>query len=107
VADTLVLVQSGERLAIRSAATSEGERTFAVADASFPIQMSATVLPESWYDVAQFRMHARTVVALIVIFGDDLPVGCHIIGDPARAAEFGERVSCDSLGNGAELSAQI
>ena len=50
-------------------------------NASFPIELRATLLAERRHYFAQFRMKATAVVALVVIFDYGFPVGLYVVAN--------------------------
>src|SRR4051812_14983133 len=48
-------------------------------------------------------MHGAAVVALVVVLGDDLPIGGDLIRDASPDDELIQRIAVDPRGNGAEL----
>jgi hypothetical protein len=57
-----------------------------------------------WNESAEFRVYGAAVVALVVILGDDLPVGLDLIGEADTGDEICQRVSPDPIRDLAELS---
>src|SRR4029450_10158355 len=74
VAGALVVVEAGERRAVALAAGGEGPGALAVGDAPVPVQPGPAAL-ERGHDPAQLGVDAGAVVALVVVLGDQLPVG--------------------------------
>ncbi len=106
VADLLVVVEAGERRAIRAAGHGERERALGLGHAVVPVEVAAALLLERRHDAAQLRVHARAVVALVVVLDDDLPVGADVVDDPAGGPQVRERVARDAPGDPAQLGRQ-
>ena len=97
----LVLAEAGERRAPRGAAPGERGRTRPVRDPRVPVEPAAAVL-ERGDHLAQLRVHGATVVALVVVLDDHLPVGEDLVGDASRHAELLQRIVPRSFRDGPE-----
>ena len=75
-------------------------------DAGFPIETAAAALPERGHDLAELRVHACTVVTLVVVLEDDFPVGLDRVIDPMPDSQFGQRVALQTPRDFAEHIAQ-
>ena len=84
--------EAGEGRATGGAVPGIGERALAVRDAGLPIKVDAAALAEGGDDRGELRMDAGTVIALVVVFEDQLPVGLELVADALRSHEIGERV---------------
>src|SRR5262249_50768072 len=107
VASLLLLAQCGERCAVGGAAAGEGERTLAVVNALVPIKVRAAILAKRRYHFAQLGMHARTVVALVVVFHDDLPVGGDNVSQLARTTQLRQWIALYSIRNRPKLTCEV
>ncbi len=87
-----------ERGAIRSARGGKGVGTLPLGNAIFPIQ-SITAALECRHDMAEFWVNRTAVIALIIVFNDDLPIGGHFIGQRRANSQIGKRVVFQSLGS--------
>ena len=88
VAGALRLVQAGQRRPGRGAAQREGPGPLAVRDAVLPRQAGAAA-GERRDQPAQLGVDRPAVVALVVVLGDDLPVGRR----RRRTGEAGDQVA--------------
>ena len=103
VADLLVVVEARERRAVRPPRHRERERALRLGHAVVPVEVAAALLLERRHDAAQLRVHARAVVALVVVLDDDLPVGPDVVDDPPDRPQVRQRVARDAPGDLAEL----
>ena len=71
-----------------------------------PVERRAAAHAKRRHDIAELRMHWSAVVALVVVLGDHLPVGGHVIGDRPADDELVEREALDSIGDRPELVGQ-
>ena len=105
VAGALVVVQARERRPVALAGGGEGPGALPVGDAPFPVQPGPAAL-ERRHDPAQLGMDPGAVVALVVVLGDQLPVGPHPVGEPPPDGQRLQRVARQPLGHRAELVGQ-
>src|ERR1700676_74510 len=76
-----VIVQTGEGAPDGGSARGERIRSFAVRNAAGPVQIGAAGFTEGRHDCAQFRMYAAAVIALVVVFTEDLPIRVNLVAD--------------------------
>src|SRR5215472_2236689 len=103
MAHAFVVAQSRERRAATRAAFAERPSAVAMRNTALPIQSAAAAMFESRHDATELRMHAGAVIALVVVFEDDLPVGGNVVTNRLRRSQFRERIACDALRNRTEL----
>ena len=96
VADFLIFIQSGKRLPGRRSRSSKRICAFAVRNAALPVQAEAPSALEVGHDLAEFRMNAAAVVALVVVFENQLPVGSDIVKLLKRRALAPEGIKCSA-----------
>src|ERR1700682_952093 len=65
-------------------------------NSSIPIQLTPALIAECRHDLAQFRMHSATVVTLVIVFHDYLPVCLNVVGDLHGSAKVTEWIALHS-----------
>ena len=105
VAGALVVVQAGERRPVAAAGGREGPGALAVRDAPVPVQPGSAAL-ERRHDPTELGVDAGAVVALVVVLGDQLPVGPDLVVEPAPDRQRLQGVAAQPLGHRAELVGQ-
>jgi len=88
--------------------TAGGERIGAIPmwNPTLPLQLPAAVAPESRNHIAELRMHAAAVIALVVVLDDDLPVRRHVVANRVTHTQPRQRIAMSPLRNRAELLRQ-
>ena len=103
VPHALVLVEGRKCAPTRRAGGREGIGPGAVRDAARPVEPGAAALAERRHDLAQLRVDAGAVVALVVVLAQRLPVGRHLVADRVTDAQIGQGIARRALRRGAEL----
>src|SRR5256886_10442286 len=103
---SLVFVQGRECAAARRARLGERIGAGAMRNAAQPVEIRAAALTERRHQLTQLRMHARAVVALVVVLADHLPVRGHLVADRMSDPQLAQGVARQALGNSAELPLQ-
>ena len=103
VAAALGIVEVRERASVGGAGRREGPRAVAVRDAVLPLQPDATAA-ERRDEPGQLGMDRPAVVALVVVLGEHLVVGGHVVGEGEPGREARERVARETL---AELDHRV
>ena len=106
VADALLLGQAGEGGAGGGPAGRERPGALPVGDAVVPGQVGPPTLAEGGDQLAQLGVDRTAVVALVVVLGDHLPVGRHVVGDAGASPQLGQRVVAGVLDGVAQLVRQ-
>src|ERR1700694_2878693 len=75
-------------------------------DAAQPVEVRAAALTERRHQGAQLRMHARTVIALVVVLAEHFPVSGHFVADRITDPQLIQWVAREALGNSGDLLLQ-
>src|ERR1700730_10268608 len=75
-------------------------------DAAQPVEVRAAALTERRHQGAQLRMHARAVIALVVVLAQHFPVRGHFVADRMTDPQLIQGVAREALGNSGELLLQ-
>ena len=103
VAHALLVGEPRERLTRRRPRERERGRAVAMRDTRVPVELAAAALLERGDELAELGMHWATVIALVVVLDDRLPVRVDVVRDAAPDAELRERVVRGSLDRPGEL----
>ena len=75
-------------------------------NAAQPVEIRAAAITERRHQLAQLRMHAPAVVALVVVLAEHLPVRGHLVADRVTDPQLPQGVARQALGNSAHLPLQ-
>src|SRR5882757_4820575 len=93
----LVRIEARKRTPRSGPAVGKRVGAIAVGHAAHPIQARSARLAKRRHHGTQLRMHAATVITLVVVFADRLPVGGNGVGDRMPDAQISQRVACNAL----------
>src|SRR5262249_36467431 len=107
VANLLLFAQSGKGCAICGSRLRKCVRAFAMGDSIIPVEIGTSAVLEIGNKFAKLWMDTAAVVALVVVFHQDFPVGGNVVIDGMARSKLSKGIALDSLDGGSKLRSYV
>src|ERR1700693_78153 len=98
-----VRVESWKGAAHGRSAAGEGIGPVAMRDAAIPVQMGAACLAKRGHQGAELRMHPAAVVALVIVFANDLPIRRDFVANGGAYPQAAQGIAPQPLRDAAQF----